>query len=56
MQELSGVLAIVDMLTGRIPTANNDRIQSPLLRGFAVLHSDIILGSVAVNSAVVCLL
>ena len=51
---LSGGLAIVDMLTGRIPTANNDRIQSPLLRGFAVLHIDIILGNLAVNSAIVC--
>lgn len=41
---------------GQIATANNDRIQSPLLRGFAVLHIDIILGSLAVDSAVVCLL
>ncbi len=56
MWELSGVLAILDMLTGRTPTANNDRIQSPLPRGFAVLHVDIILGSLAANSAVVRLL
>lgn len=32
MLELSGVLAVADMLTGRIPAANNDRIQSPPLR------------------------
>lgn len=47
MWELSGVLAIVDVLTGMIPTANTDRV-SPMLRGFALLHTDIILGSLAI--------
>lgn len=47
MWELSEVLAVVDVLPGRIPTAN-DRVQ----REFAVLYTDITLGSLALNSAV----
>lgn len=50
------VSAVVDTPTCRILTANNDRIRSPLLRGFAALHRDIIWGSVAVYSAVISLL
>lgn len=43
MWELSGVLAIVDVLAGMIPTANTDRV-SPILRGFAQVHNDVIFG------------
>lgn len=41
---------------GKGSLANNDRVGSPLQRRCAVLHRDIILGGLAVNSAVVCLL
>lgn len=54
-RELSGALAIADVLTGRIPAANNDRIQSLPLRNL-LFYTQIILGSLALNSAAVRLL